>query len=147
MGRHQDSVQHALNQYLQRMGNFRQQGTTQLSVAYGRQCKGEPISKQRLYHWLVECIKYSHSTNEPPTPVGVKGHHTRMALTYADMGELTPSPYARLQPGQTLTFARFYRLDAIAYSMSEFGRRVLTFADHSTSAPHQCIPQKHYFSR
>ena len=79
-------------QYLRRTGNFRQQGTTQLFVAYGKQCKGEPISKQRLSNWLVECIKYSHSKNELATPVGVKGHHTHthMAVTYTDMAGADP---------------------------------------------------------
>ena len=50
------------------MGNFRQQSTIWLFVTYSRQCKGEPISKQRLSNWLVECIKYSHSKkiNSPP---------------------------------------------------------------------------------
>ena len=66
-------IRRALNEYLRRTGNFRQQGTTQLFVAYGRQCKGKPISKQRLSKWLVECIKYSYSKNELPTPVGIKG--------------------------------------------------------------------------
>ena len=54
--------------------------------------------------------------------------------------ELTPNPFAIPQPGQTRNmFVRFYKLDAVANSDVEFGRRILTFAGPFTSAPHRGV--------
>ena len=133
------------------MGNFRQQGTTQLFVAYGRQCKGKPILKQRLSKCLVECIKFTYSKNELLTPVGVKGHHTRkMAVTYADMAGAEPPTICNAATwSSSNTFAKFNRLSAVDNSDAEFGRRVLTLTGPTTPAQHHCsgycIPLKHNF--
>ena len=135
------------------MGNIRQQGSTKLFVAHGIQCKGKPISKQRLSKWLVECIKFRYFKNELSTPVGVKGHHTRkMAVIYADMAEDDTQTICNATTwSSTNMFAKFYRVDAVANSDAEFGRRVLMLAGSSTPAPHHWggyrITWKHHFHR
>ena len=60
---HRLCIRLALNEYLWRTSEVRQQCTTQLFVAYGKQDKGKPISKQRLFKWLVEYIKFSYTKN------------------------------------------------------------------------------------
>ena len=139
--------------YLQRTSDVGQQGTTQLLVAYGRRDKGKPISKQLLSKWLVEYIKVSYNKYDLPTPDGVEGHQARkMAVTYADMtGDDAQTICEATCWANTYTFAKFYRLDAIAKSNAEVGRRVLMLAGFSTPAPHYwggyCIPQRHHFRR
>jgi len=130
-------VRRALNEYVRRSGTYRLDGATQLFVAYGGRVKGKPISKQRLSNWLVECIKFTYEKHILPVPDGVKGHQTRkMAVTYADMAGADPQTICEAATWQnTNTFARFYRLDAVANSDAEFGRRVLTLAGSSTPAP------------
>ena len=128
-------VRQALNVYLHRTTNVK----AQLFVAYGIQDKGNPISKQRLSKWLVKCIKYTYDKKDLPIPEGVKGHQTpKMAVTYANM--VGPDPQTICEAAcwaNTCMFARFYRLDAVANSDVEFGRRVLMLAGSSTPAPHR----------
>ena len=63
-----------------------------------------------------------YDKNDLPTPGGVKGHQTRkMAVTYADMAGADPqTSYEAACWASTYTFAKFYRLDAIANSDAEF---------------------------
>ena len=63
-------VRCALNEYLQRTSDVRQQGTTQLFVTYGRHNRGKAISKQCLSKWLVECIKFSYDKHDSPHQIG-----------------------------------------------------------------------------
>ena len=148
---HRLCVRCAPNKYLQRTGDVRQQGTTQLFVAYGRQDKGKPIHKQQLSKWLLKCIKLSYDKHDLPTPDGVKGHQAhKMAVTYADMAGADPRNICDAACwANTGTFAKFYPFDTIALSDAEFGRRVLMLASFSTVAPTLLgqvrIPQKHYF--
>ena len=72
-------------EYVRRSNSYRQYGTAQLFIAYGGQVKGNPISKQQLSNWLVECIKFAHDRNNLPIPDGVK-----MAVMYADMAGADP---------------------------------------------------------
>ena len=88
---HRLCVRRALSEYLQISSGVRQQGATQLFVAYGGRDKGKPISKQWLSKWLVKCIKLSYDKHSLPTPEGVKGLQTcKMAITYADMAGADP---------------------------------------------------------
>ena len=132
-------VRRALNEYVRCTSDFRHDGTVQLFVTYGRQVKGKPISKQRLSKWLVECIKFAYDWNDLPTPDGVKGHQTRkMAVTYADMAGADPQTICEAKCwANTCTFARFYRLNTVANSDAEFGRRVLTLAGFSAPDSYQ----------
>ena len=57
----------ALNEYLRHTSEIRQEDKTQLLVAFGEEVKGKPVSKQKLFKWLVECVKYK---NNLPTPKG-----------------------------------------------------------------------------
>ena len=65
-------VRCAQNKYLQRTSDIRHHGTTHLFVAYGRQDKGKPTSKQQLSKWLIECIMYSYGKNYPPPPLQMR---------------------------------------------------------------------------
>ena len=40
-----------LNEYVRHSGNYRQESSVQLLIAYGGQVKGKPISKQRFSNW------------------------------------------------------------------------------------------------
>ena len=54
-------------------------------------------------------------------PVGVKGHHTCMAVTYSDMAGADPQSICKAAAWSNYnSFARFYRLDAIANSTGEY---------------------------
>ena len=147
---HKLCVCRALNEYVRHTGNFRQEGTSQHFVAYRQMVKGKPISKKRLYCWLVECIKYVYDKNDLPVPEGVKSHQTcKMAVMYADMaGDDSRTICMAASWQSTCTFAKYYRLDAIVNSDAEFGRRVLTLAGSSTPAPYNWggyrIPQKQH---
>ena len=80
----------ALSEYVRCTCDFRHDCTAQLCIAYGRQVKGKPNSKQRLSKWLVECIKFAYDHNIP-TPDGVEDHQTHnMEVTYADMAGADP---------------------------------------------------------
>ena len=111
-------VHRALNEYVRRSGNYRQDGTAQLFVAYGRRVKGKPISKQRLSNWLVKCIKFAYEKHVLPVPDRVKGHQThKMAVTYADMAGADPQTICEVATWRNSNmFARFYWLDAVANS-------------------------------
>ena len=90
-------VHWTLNVYVRHSGDYRQDGTVQLFVAYGGPVRGKPISKQQLSNSLVECIKFAYTNTAFP-------HQTlKMAFTYADMAGADPQPFARLQPGGILT--------------------------------------------
>ena len=108
----------ALNEYARCSGNYRQEGTAQLFVAYCGQVRGKPISKQWLANWLVECIKFAYDKNNLSVPKGVKGHQTRkMAVTYADMAGANSQTICEAATWQNSnTFATFYRLNSIANS-------------------------------
>ena len=97
---------------MRRSGDFRQDGTAQLFVAYGGRVKGKPIFKQILSNWLVECIKFAYDKYDLPTPEGVKSHEThKMAVMYADMASADPQTICEATTWQTTnTFARFCRL-------------------------------------
>ena len=69
---------------------------------------------------------------------GVKGHQThKMAVTYANMPGADPQTICSAATWQSpCTFAKYYELDFIANSDTEFGRRVLMLAGSSTPAPY-----------
>ena len=113
---------------------------------------GANTSPSRLSNWLVECIKFAYEKHDLPVPHGVKGHQTqKMAVTYADLAGADPQTICETTTWQSFnTFAKFYRLDSIANSDAEFGRRVLTLAGSSTPALHwggYRIPQTQDFRR
>ena len=94
---------------------------------------------------------YSYDMHDLPTLDGVKSHQThKMAVTYADIAGADPQIICEAACwANTCTFAKFYRLEAIANSNAKFGRRVLTLAGSSAVAPQHWggyhIPWKHHF--
>ena len=116
MALHKLCVRRALKEYMRRTGTFRQKGTSQLFMAYGRWVKGKPISKKRLTGWLIECIIYAYNKHDLPVPEGVKGYQTcKMAVTYVDMAGVDPQTICEAATWQsTFTFAKCYRLEAVA---------------------------------
>ena len=80
----------ALNEYVRRSSDFRQDSTAQLFVVYCDESRANP-SPSRDSNWLVEYIKFAYDKHNLPTPEGVKGHQTgKMAVTYADMASADP---------------------------------------------------------
>ena len=144
-------VYRALNEYMRRSSNYGQEGTAQLFVVYGGQVRGKPISKQRLSNWLVQCIKFAYEKHNLPVPDGVKGLETRkLVVTYANMAVADRQTICEAPTWRNSNkFAKFYRLDTIANSDAEFGRRVLMLAGLSTQALLQWggyrIPSEQHF--
>ncbi len=65
----------ALRVYIDRTAQFRQ--SEQLFVCFGGSTKGQPVSKQRLSHWVVEAIALAYSSQGMECPIGVRAHSTR----------------------------------------------------------------------
>ena len=55
--------------------------TNQLFICFGPPCLGEPVSKARLSHWVMEAIQQAYRETGEPVPVGVKMHSTWGVLT------------------------------------------------------------------
>ena len=113
-------VRRTLNEYLWRTGNFRQQGTLSPMADSARlnpsPSKGFPIG------WWSALNTF---TPKLYSPVGVEGHYTCIAVTYADMAGADPQSICKATAwSNSNLFAKFYRLDSIANSVMEFGRRV-----------------------
>ncbi|KAJ7991244.1 hypothetical protein DPEC_G00295310 [Dallia pectoralis] len=49
----------------------------QMFVCFGTAARGRALSKQRLAHWLCECIAVAYESTGLPAPVGVRAHSTR----------------------------------------------------------------------
>ena len=146
-------VKCALNEYLQRTSEEPVVSGSRALASSLLPMMDKPISKQRLSKWLVKCIKFSYDKHVLPTPEGAKVHQAhKMAVTYmywyADMVDPQTICTAMTWSNNCM-FAKFFRLDAIANSDAEFGRRVLMPAGFSIPAPHHLgryhILQKSHF--
>lgn len=108
----------ALRCYVNRTRSFRK--NDQLFVSWATQCKGKPISSQRLSHWMVEAIELAYTSMGLHSPAGLKAHSTRgMATSWAlfkgvSVGDIC----AAASWASPHTFIRFYRLDVTAPSMA-----------------------------
>ena len=113
----------ALKIYIQRTATLRR--TDQLFICFRPQCLGEPVSKARLSHWVVEAIQQAYRETGKPVPVEVKAHSrwgvsTSWALWHgATLSEIWP---AAMWSTPT-TFTLFYCLNVAA--STSFGERVL----------------------
>ncbi len=65
----------ALRTYIDRSASFRQ--SDQLFMCYGGCAKGRGVSKQRLYHWIVDGIKAAYTSQSLECPLHIRGHSTR----------------------------------------------------------------------
>lgn len=76
----------------------------------------QPLSKQRLLHWVVEVITHTYTSNKYPVPLGVRCHSTRSISTSwaALKGVLLSDICAAATWSSTNTFARYYRVNVAA---------------------------------
>jgi hypothetical protein len=121
--------------YVQRTSLYRGEDVKQLFVAYGSQCKGQPISKARISAWLVELIKWVYEHQSLEVPMGIKGHQTRkVATSIADMAGVDPQAICNAATwASRCTFAKHYRLNLAAKAKSTFGRQVLRVAGSASA--------------
>lgn len=88
----------------------------QLFLCYGGPKRGQPLSKQRLSHWVVEVITHAYTSNKCPVPLGVRCHSTRgISTSWAALkGVLLSDICAAATWSSTNTFARYYRVNVAA---------------------------------
>ncbi len=101
----------ALRVYIDRTAQFRQ--SEQLFVCFGGSTKGQPVSKQRLSHWVVEAIALAYSSQGMECPIGVRAHSTRAVGSLWAWTKGSSIKDICMAAGWTSqnTFARFYNLD------------------------------------
>ncbi len=79
----------ALRVYIQRTQALRK--TDQLFVCFKLQCLGQPVSKSRLSHWIVEMIQQAYKGTGVAVPGGLRAHSTRsMATSWASWAGCQP---------------------------------------------------------
>ncbi|KAL0153324.1 hypothetical protein M9458_051362, partial [Cirrhinus mrigala] len=100
----------ALRIYVDRTRSFRR--SEQLFVCFEGQQKGNPVSKQRLAHWVVDAISLAYESQGEPCPLGVRAHSTwSVASSYALAHGASLADICRAAGWVTPnTFARFYDL-------------------------------------
>ncbi|XP_029975893.1 uncharacterized protein LOC115409064 [Salarias fasciatus] len=108
----------ALRIYMDRTMGFRE--GDQLFVSWARPCRGRPITKQRLSHWIVGAIALAYTCQGLQAPVGLRAHSTRgLAASWAlCKGVSIQEICAAASWSSPLTFVRFYKLDIPALSLA-----------------------------
>ncbi|XP_021322973.1 uncharacterized protein [Danio rerio] len=101
----------ALRAYINRTSSFRR--SDQLFISWAPPNRGNPISKQRLSHWLVEAISLAYESKGVRPPGGLRAHSTRgMAASWALFrGVSLQDICAAASWASPHTFVRYYRLD------------------------------------
>ena len=101
----------ALRAYVERTRPWRK--VSQFFVCFGQTKLGQPASKQRLSHWLVDAITASYSEQGFPVPAGLVGHSTRsVATSWAALRGVSLSDICSAATWSSpCTFTRFYRLN------------------------------------
>ncbi len=101
----------ALRCYLRATKDFRQ--SDQLFLCFGGLKRGQPLSKQRLSHWVVEAITHSYKSSGCPLPLGVRCHSTRSISTswVALKGVPLSDICAAATWSSTNTFSQYYRIN------------------------------------
>ena len=104
----------ALKIYMQRTAALRR--TDQLFICFGPQCLGEPVSKARLSHWVVEAIQQAYRETGKPVPVEVKAHSRwGVSTSWALWHGATLSEICVAATWSTpTTFTQFYCLNVAA---------------------------------
>ncbi len=115
----------AVRCYIDRTRTVRQ--TEQLFICHGSRSLGQPLSKQRLSHWIVDAIKLAYESAGLPPPGQLKAHSTRgMATSWALFRGVPVSDICAAASWATPhTFMRFYRLNVLDSSAPLFGASVL----------------------
>lgn len=113
----------ALEVYLARTRGHRT--TDQLFVCFKSGKLGQPLSRARLSHWLVDAIRQAYEGMGVQFPLNVRAHSTRgMAASWALWrGASLDEICAAATWSAPSTFARFYKLNVAAGT--SFGERVL----------------------
>ena len=113
----------ALKTYIWRTEDHRL--TDQLFVCYRRNCLGQPVSKARLSHWVVDTIQEAYAQAGRPAPTGVRAHSTRSLATSWALWRGAPlSEICTAASWSTpSTFAKFYCVNVAANT--PFTERVL----------------------
>ena len=105
----------ALRTYVTRTQSLRHTHS-QLFVCYGGVKRGNPVSKQRLSHWVVDAIAQAYDSQSLPVPGNLVAHSTRsMATSWAALrGVSVAEICAAASWSAPCTFARFYRVNVAA---------------------------------
>ena len=105
----------ALRTYVTRTQSLRHTHS-QLFVCYGGVKRGNPVSKQRLSHWMVDTIAQAYDSQSLPVPGNLVAHSTRsMATSWAALrGVSVAEICAAASWSAPCTFARFYRVNVAA---------------------------------
>lgn len=113
----------ALDMYMARTRGHR--ASDQLFVCFKSEKLGQPLSKARLSHWLVDAIRQAYLSMGVQFPTTVRAHSTRgMAASWALWrGASLDEVCAAAAWSAPSTFARFYQLNVAA--STSFGERVL----------------------
>ena len=128
---HKLCVRRALKFYLEATKKLRTTGdASPLFLAYGKQVRGQPISKIRISQWLKMTVEECYKIMHLDPPEGVKGHQVRkQAVSWADMAGVDPQKICDAATWKSDNmFAQHYRLDIIHGARSDFGRRLLQLA-------------------
>nr|XP_055035574.1 uncharacterized protein LOC129423361 [Misgurnus anguillicaudatus] len=108
----------ALRMYVSRTEGFRQ--SDQLFVSWAKPRSGQPITKQRLSHWIVDAISLAYSSKGLTAPSGLRAHSTRgMSTSWALFKGVTIQDICDAASWSSPhTFARFYKLDVTAQTLA-----------------------------
>ncbi|XP_067306913.1 uncharacterized protein [Pseudorasbora parva] len=101
----------ALQTYVSRTSAFRK--SDQLFVSWAPPRKGDPLSKQRLSHWLVDAIILAYESKGVQPPGNIRAHSTRgLAASWALFrGVSLQDICSAASWASPHTFVRYYRLD------------------------------------
>ncbi|XP_029958238.1 uncharacterized protein LOC115396492 [Salarias fasciatus] len=108
----------ALRAYVDRTAGLRK--SEQLFVSWAASHLGEPLTKQRLSHWIVDAISIAYNSRGLQPPAGLRAHSTRgVAASWALFrGVSVEEICAAASWASPHTFTRFYNLDVTAPSVS-----------------------------
>ncbi|KAK3523668.1 hypothetical protein QTP70_007843 [Hemibagrus guttatus] len=101
----------ALKTYVQCSGSWRK--FPFLFVCFGSWNKGNPVSKQRLAHWVVEVFTQAYEARGIASPLGARAHSTRGVASSSALAGGVPLQEicAAASWSSPHTFIRFYNLD------------------------------------
>ncbi|XP_067302267.1 uncharacterized protein [Pseudorasbora parva] len=108
----------ALQTYVSRTSAFRK--SDQLFVSWAPPRKGDPLSKQRLSHWLVDAIILAYESKGVQPPGNIRAHSTRgLAASWALFrGVSLQDICSAASWASPHTFVRYYRLDVTRTSVA-----------------------------
>ncbi|XP_073668878.1 uncharacterized protein [Paramisgurnus dabryanus] len=108
----------ALQTYIDRTRVFRK--SDQLFISWTPPHRGNPVSKQRLSHWLVDAIALAYESKGVQPPGNIRAHSTRgVATSWALFrGVSLQDICSAASWASPHTFVRYYRLDVTKTSVA-----------------------------